>query len=584
MASCERTLASGIKVKIRRKDSPTDLLYNQPSHQPPIQTEPASQTPSSSDTNRAPVIPPSVSAPLVQKSVAASSSISDTRAPVAKPQLVLAGKIDAAATPLEKAQVIRHAEIAQLLRRFPAGILSSPENNTKFSFSIAPSDPDFPFDLPSLDLVLNIPPTFPIAGPTLHVVSSVIPPHLINQVQRRWNSKAAVSVSLENKTRMSLLHLINWLDTNLEKLLIGEAEPAARFTVVRAGDNTHESSNFSTIKLGEKVANTEPTPNTSFDEKIAADDNTASEITSTDEMDNSSTTGKGTVTGTAHKGTQIRLVNLTLTNIALLRLMSLQVLITCHKCHIQNEYTISTPQFNEETWYTCNKCSAERGLRYRPTYAFTNETNLGYLDLSQCNVVDLLPSTYIATCSHCDAAVIFKHQNRGSLITNSCGQCHNKLTLAIEQVKFVKLQQSDLHKSASTVLPKRKKVKDSVNLVVGQALPKTGACQHYKYSFRWFRFACCGRLYPCDMCHEENSDNHEMVFGNRQVCGYCSRETGLGSKCVCGKLLVKDSSVTHWEGGRGQRDRTKMSRNESRKYAGLSKTTSRKSRESIGKK
>lgn len=38
------------------------------------------------------------------------------------------------------------------------------------------------------------------------------------------------------------------------------------------------------------------------------------------------------------------------------------------------------------------------------------------------------------------------------------------------------------------------------------------------------RFPCCGKLYPCDKCHDEKETDHEMEMANRMVCGYCSKE------------------------------------------------------------
>lgn len=37
------------------------------------------------------------------------------------------------------------------------------------------------------------------------------------------------------------------------------------------------------------------------------------------------------------------------------------------------------------------------------------------------------------------------------------------------------------------------------------------------------RFPCCGRAYPCDVCHDENQD-HPMELATRMICGYCAKE------------------------------------------------------------
>lgn len=84
----------------------------------------------------------------------------------------------------------------------------------------------------------------------------------------------------------------------------------------------------------------------------------------------------------------------------------------------------------------------------------------------------------------------------------------------------------------------------------GKPLPEKGTCKHYKQSHRWlrcnslsdfrgpkrsnwsvqnepacvvFRFPCCGRAYPCDVCHDEDQD-HPMELATRMICGYCAKE------------------------------------------------------------
>ena len=36
-------------------------------------------------------------------------------------------------------------------------------------------------------------------------------------------------------------------------------------------------------------------------------------------------------------------------------------------------------------------------------------------------------------------------------------------------------------------------------------------------SCRWLRFPCCGQRFPCDLCHEEATDGHEMKWAHRMV-------------------------------------------------------------------
>ncbi|KAJ8537385.1 hypothetical protein ON010_g13215 [Phytophthora cinnamomi] len=116
--------------------------------------------------------------------------------------------------------------------------------------------------------------------------------------------------------------------------------------------------------------------------------------------------------------------------------------------------------------------------------------------------------------------------------------------------------------------------------VLGQPLPRNGACDHYKHSLRWFRFQCCGKAFPCDVCHD-SSDCPEAnlgKFASRMICGLCSKEQSSSVKvCSCGNdVAAKKTTSRHWEGGAGCRDSLQMSRWDKQKYRGQNKTESKK--------
>lgn len=121
-------------------------------------------------------------------------------------------------------------------------------------------------------------------------------------------------------------------------------------------------------------------------------------------------------------------------------------------------------------------------------------------------------------------------------------------------------------------------------LTPGQPLPERGTCKHYGKSCRWLRFPCCGRLYPCDTCHDAEAD-HPHEWAKRMVCGLCSREQPFSKDpCShCGADVTGKGGGRFWEGGKGTRDRTKMAKGDSRKHAGAGKTHSKK-HERVGPK
>eukprot|EP00803_Ostreobium_quekettii_P011709 evm.model.scf_2179.4 EVM.evm.TU.scf_2179.4 scf_2179:20296-22503(-) len=128
-------------------------------------------------------------------------------------------------------------------------------------------------------------------------------------------------------------------------------------------------------------------------------------------------------------------------------------------------------------------------------------------------------------------------------------------------------------------------------LVVGEPLPELGTCKHYRHSHRWLRFPCCGRRFPCDLCHEELTDGHAMKWATRMVCGYCSVEQSLGEACRrCGKKLAGSAALPSgrgtqfWEGGTGCRDHRRLSKKDPRKWGNSKLKTKSNKQNRVGQK
>lgn len=128
---------------------------------------------------------------------------------------------------------------------------------------------------------------------------------------------------------------------------------------------------------------------------------------------------------------------------------------------------------------------------------------------------------------------------------------------------------------------------------MGEHLPRNGACEHHKKSFRWFLFPCCGLAFPCDECHMQAHKQDPSIHGDKEpsttasiiICGFCSFKFSAqrfkdGTDVICpscGKALNHVSRQTSfWEGGQGTRDHQLLSRNDSHKHkTGAGKTISR---------
>lgn len=94
-----------------------------------------------------------------------------------------------------------------------------------------------------------------------------------------------------------------------------------------------------------------------------------------------------------------------------------------------------------------------------------------------------------------------------------CRECHKKMTLRISELKFLLVSATAAR--ASRALG-RKKPKENLGIHAGSELPRKGRCSHYAKSYRWFRFSCCAKVFPCDRCHDRESE-HPLEHANRMI-------------------------------------------------------------------
>jgi len=191
---------------------------------------------------------------------------------------------------------------------------------------------------------------------------------------------------------------------------------------------------------------------------------------------------------------------------------------------------------------------------------------LGKMTSRGLNYLMGISMSFDVTCSSCLEDFLLNAIPLTSII-DVCPHCMNRFHFKVDQVSstvevYVLKKQID----------KPKKQKQSVGLQHGTPLPRYGTCKHYKHSFRWLRFPCCNKAYPCDDCHNETAD-HVAEFANRMICGYCSREQNFSSSAPCSSCKTDLSgkgkgSKRFWEGGKGCRASDQMSRKDKRKFKG----------------
>ncbi|KAI0477747.1 hypothetical protein GGR56DRAFT_638549 [Xylariaceae sp. FL0804] len=274
----------------------------------------------------------------------------------------------------------------------------------------------------------------------------------------------------------------------------------------------------------------------------------------------------GAVTGVAQqleRGTAISFPYVELHGIELLQVSILNVSAKCDRCRTVNDLTGLKPEVEKTS--SCTKCVTSFTAKFRQEMVHANSTRAGFVDLSGCSVADMLPSTFVPTCAKCSTPSPGLVSVRGEVITNVCRECHGRFTFKIPEVRFMRVTHGT---SALPPTSGPRQRQEKLGLHAGEPLPGRGACAHYRRSHRWFRFSCCGRVHACDRCHDAAEKDHANEWANRMICGWCSREQNYAVEACafCGRSVIGRKGRGFWEGGKGTRDRTRMSRKDKRKF------------------
>lgn len=288
------------------------------------------------------------------------------------------------------------------------------------------------------------------------------------------------------------------------------------------------------------------------------------------------------------RGIALVLPSISMTNIGILECTTINLVVMCDRCGTQNDlFNIMSGPYGRDSKpvaSTCTKCKAVLGCSYQKNLLHQNMTSpavVGYLDMSGCSPADVLGSTFVPTCDNCTVSNpdgSFKRAERQRASTMNCRSCHIRMTLQLgpdgfrfETVTDDKLSEERLK---GVRVRKHDANKQKLGLISGSPLPNDGKCTHFRKSTRWFRFSCCGKVYPCEKCHDLES-NHPYEHGTRIICGRCSREQNFVNTCAyCRHKFDHRTTSGFWEGGKGTRDPTKLNRNDTRKHKRLSNKTS----------
>ncbi|CAO3702829.1 unnamed protein product [Rhizopus stolonifer] len=144
----------------------------------------------------------------------------------------------------------RELEIGQLETRYKSTykFIKEDDKQTIVRLAIKPTDPDFPFELNTLQLQLSIPLDYPSTVCQIQVLNTDIPKGFAINLEKGYEAHVT-TVS----THSTLVRQMNWLDRNMESLLQQAPAPTVRFiSHVEREDTRHLEHSDTTRPLSEK--------------------------------------------------------------------------------------------------------------------------------------------------------------------------------------------------------------------------------------------------------------------------------------------------------------------------------------------
>ncbi|KAL3865636.1 hypothetical protein ACJMK2_043007 [Sinanodonta woodiana] len=517
----------------------------------------------------------------------------------------------------EQLMALREIEIKQLKKRFTKDTITVTEESEKrFTCRIAfsSSDPDWPFDVKVFDLELDFPTPYPEQLFSVTLPSDQNLPETVRRyievVIQEWLESKMEDLKARDVIELVLRSFLRWLDRNLEGIVTEALRQLKKELAAKAAGL--EFIPVSQLKRKQKQPELEAQSNDQEGTNVIQSTNNPSAVEKTDvivyrKMDveevyqgpgrnkkdpdetkekiptsEDEDSQKGFMADSDRKGTEVALKNLQLLDSAATLLFEkIYIIIQCERCSNKTEFSTPAGRVN---LVACVKCNSNMVALFRSALVHQFSSVLGYLELQGCKAFDLVmqESAVKLGCLNCSQEVTLKSMAPGVLSEMWCHSCHDKMRVATDGVRFTNLAPADVALDASKVhqiaVQKKQRLPKDPAIQEGRPLPDYGTCKHFKKSYRWLRFPCCGKCYPCDVCHEEKEDGHEMKYATRMICGFCCKEQpySCDKPCIsCSHNVVK-TRTEHWEGGKGCRDKITMSKNDKQKYTNLSKTTSNK--------
>ncbi|TNN57021.1 putative protein C18H10.09 [Liparis tanakae] len=447
----------------------------------------------------------------------------------------------------EVAKQLRDTEIQQLKKRFPKEQLIIQERSdgkvTYYRVTVEATDPDWPFDLKEVDIMVSFPDGYPQEIFTLDIpLDQELPPVMAKHVQQaslEWLQAKHATNQLLGKVELLFRPFLRWLDRSLERLFTEGARQLKKdvdlekaglqfisyqelqATVCEKSGNDHSSD--SAAAADEDVSDEEELDKTEGKRRmeggalVQQEGPDCDEGEEEEEEDEASHLVENIKIRDPRRGTEMKLLGL----------------------RMGDNTATCTAQ--------CDKCSASITAAFRPCMLHHYNDVLGYLDLHNAAPADLVlqDCELIVGCLSCSQEGPVQNLSYGQTKEVNCEHCHAKLSILAESTRFQYIPPRVNKTGPNAGAVYYKMIRDPA-VQKGKPLPEKGGCKHYKQSHRWLRY------------------RHLWPFTN-------------GKPCVsCGSMMTRGARSSHWEGGLGCRNKIKMSRNDRHKYANTNKTISRK--------
>ncbi|THC92179.1 hypothetical protein EYZ11_008338 [Aspergillus tanneri] len=470
---------------------------------------------------------------------------------------------------VEKRRAMETRQIEARLGRLP--LFQKSKDELSFVIPIHPPKAErLPFSLRSVTTVkLLVPRLYPLEP-------SAVELHGVDSIEAR-SVEAGFAQWIKGNTNLNLMSQINYLTSNMHNFAKTPLEEASNLVSGPVPTDTpvrDESPTTNDVQIGDKPhlrVVSRPPEWSVVDRGSGSDDTdsyTSEEYSSDEDDDEGGAPVPSLPEPTTERGVALSFPFIELYGIELLDLVGLSITVKCERCKEQMDVK-NVPQAKDQNDVfipkieTCKKCANTMSIGFRRQLIHSHSNRAGYLDLDGCVIADLLPRSATGLIVDILTVVLFPPVQNAQLLSMRL-----VLLLFVGRVQWLCV--------ANAIVKWRKKPKEDLGIVAGQELPRRGRCMHYGKSYRWFRFSCCTKVFPCDKCHDAATD-HPNEHANRMICGFCSREQIYRPEnCgICRAVLIGKAGSGFWEGGKGTRNKVLMSRKDPRKYKRRPGTTPR---------